>query len=97
MTKRILGVAALLAAPLFASSAVAANWGDGPEIKKQAEGEASTSEADTGKTTDSPAKVEEPKAEPKRICRRIRLDPSSRRASKVCMTSEEWRKFNQGR
>ncbi|MEO9463108.1 MAG: hypothetical protein ABJ242_10260 [Marinomonas sp.] len=36
-----------------------------------------------------------PKAE-KRICRRIRTDASSRRKTKICMTSAEWRAANQG-
>ena len=34
--------------------------------------------------------------EEKRICRRIRTDMSSRRATRVCMTRAEWRAFNDG-
>lgn len=30
----------------------------------------------------------------KPVCRSVRADPSSRRKSKVCRTSEEWRKLN---
>ncbi len=32
----------------------------------------------------------------KRICRHIRADASSRRKTKVCMTSDQWREANQG-
>jgi hypothetical protein len=30
----------------------------------------------------------------KRICRYVKLDPSSRRKTKVCRTVEEWRELN---
>ena len=49
----------------------------------------------------APAAIEVPAVEPveeeERICRRIRTDMSSRRATRVCMTREEWREFNQQR
>ncbi|QFT77793.1 hypothetical protein [Erythrobacter sp. THAF29] len=35
--------------------------------------------------------------EEKRICRRVKLDMSSRRGTKVCKTADEWRQFNQRR
>ena len=43
---------------------------------------------------DSDERAEEEAKEEKRICRRIRLDMSSRRAERVCKTREEWREFN---
>ena len=50
---------------------------------------------------EAPAAIEVPAIEApreeKRICRRIRTDMSSRRASRVCMTRDEWREFNQRR
>lgn len=36
-------------------------------------------------------------AEDKRICRYIKLDMSSRRKTKVCRTTEEWRELNNPR
>jgi hypothetical protein len=33
-------------------------------------------------------------AEPERICRYVKLDASSRRKTKVCRTTEEWRELN---
>ncbi|ABC63218.1 hypothetical protein [Erythrobacter litoralis] len=41
------------------------------------------------------AKVEK-KAETRKICRHIRMDMSSRRKERVCMTAEEWTAFNNG-
>lgn len=59
------------------------------------------------KETSAAAEPEEkgeavPAAEPtakeeKRICRRVKTDMSSRRATKVCKTKDEWREFNQRR
>ncbi|RGP40719.1 hypothetical protein BPTFM16_01007 [Altererythrobacter insulae] len=40
-------------------------------------------------------KVEE-KSEDKRICRSIRLDTSSRKKERICLTREGWREFNRG-
>ncbi|MEP2736505.1 MAG: hypothetical protein ABJP34_09410 [Erythrobacter sp.] len=49
------------------------------------------------KTAQAAPEVAAPEVkEEKRICRRIRADASSRRKTKVCMTSVEWRKFNRG-
>ena len=39
-------------------------------------------------------RAEEEAREEKRICRRIRLDMSSRRTERVCKTADEWRAFN---
>ena len=33
---------------------------------------------------------------PKKICRAIRTDASSRRKERVCLTREQWREFNRG-
>ncbi|KPF65430.1 hypothetical protein IP79_02735 [Porphyrobacter sp. AAP60] len=35
--------------------------------------------------------------EDKRICRYIRLDMASRRKTKICRTTEEWRQLNNPR
>ena len=74
------GAIALLAAPLFAVSAMAADP-DGDGAKKAAE-------------TEMAEKVDKAE-EPKQICRRIRGDMSSRRSTKVCMTQEEWKAWNE--
>jgi len=87
-------VTCFLAVPLFSVSALA----DEPRQEAQQEqpspqAEASAKDAPT--QNEAPAAAEQPKEE-ERICRRIRTDMSSRRATRVCMTSEEWREFNQG-
>ena len=93
--------AALLAAPLLSVSALA----DEPEAKAVAKDNAEKVDLEPTETTaDKPVEAAAPavetkesKAEEKRICRRVRLDASSRRATKVCKTKEEWRLFNQRR
>ena len=50
------------------------------------------SEASATGTTDTAATDEA--AEDKRICRYVKLDMSSRRKTKVCRTTEEWRELN---
>ena len=49
----------------------------------------------------APAPIEVPAIEApeeeERICRRVRTDASSRRATRVCLTREGWRQFNQRR
>ena len=41
--------------------------------------------------------TEEAQAEDKRICRYVKLDTASRRKTKVCRTTEEWRELNNPR
>ena len=85
MKTGILCAAALFVAPFMAVAANAADPENGPmESKDMPTAEAA---AEEGKA----------KAEEKRICRRVRLDASSRRGTKVCKTKEEWRVFNQRR
>jgi hypothetical protein len=79
----------LVAAPAFAA----------PQAKAEAEPQ---TEAQSGDETAAKAGEAEPEAnaeaeEAKRICRRIRVDMSSRRGTRVCMTADEWREFNQRR
>lgn len=62
-----------------------------------------------GQTAEKPPASEEPAeqsaddaaedavTEEKRICRYVKLDTSSRRKTKVCRTSEEWRELNNPR
>lgn len=66
------------------------------------QGEASPSETvasderPSSEPTEAPTTATEA-VEEERICRRIRTDMASRRATKVCLTREEWREFNQHR
>ena len=89
MKTGLVGAALLLATPLFAASAL-----------ETAPQEAPTPPASQEQSAVAPANEEEaeqPKAKEKaekRICRRIRLDASSRRATRVCRTKEEWRQYN---
>lgn len=93
--------AVLLPAPLLSVSAM----DNEPEAKDAAKAESEqealqSTDADANRPTEAttPAvETKESKAEEKRICRRVRLDASSRRATKVCKTKEEWRLFNQRR
>lgn len=61
--------------------------------------EAAVAKASENADAEKPAAIVVPKveAEEKRICRRVKLDMSSRRATKVCKTKEGWREFNQRR
>jgi hypothetical protein len=43
------------------------------------------------------ARTEEAAAEDKRICRYVKLETASRRKTKVCRTTEEWRELNNPR
>ena len=49
-----------------------------------------------------PRKEDQPEAEqptdeqPKKICRYVQMELGSRRKEKVCLTKEEWRRFNEG-
>ena len=57
-------------------------------------------DAEPAEPAPAPAAIEVPAIEPveeERICRRIRTDASSRRATRVCLTREGWREFNQRR
>ena len=48
---------------------------------------------DEGEKTDAQATE---KTDNKKICRYIRMDISSRRKERVCLTKEGWQEFNQG-
>jgi len=52
-------------------------------------------EADEADAED--AKAQDAAAEDKRICRYVKLDASSRRKTKVCRTTEEWRELGNPR
>jgi len=77
-------LAASAACALLAAPALTAA---GPEENRQVETEEEQPEAE----------VENEAKEDKRICRRIRVDMSSRRKTRVCLTAEEWRELNQRR
>ena len=85
MKPGILCAATLFAAPLMTGAAIASD----PEHEQ-----AATKDMPETKASED---AEKSKVEDKRICRRVRLDASSRRGTKVCKTKEEWREFNQRR
>ncbi|MEL6528668.1 MAG: hypothetical protein AAGK01_05490 [Pseudomonadota bacterium] len=87
MKTGILCAATLLVAPFMAGTAFASD----PETQ------AVEAKAMPETGTEASEEAEKPKAEEKRICRRVRLDASSRRGTKVCKTKDEWREFNQRR
>jgi hypothetical protein len=75
------GLASLLASAAYgAQNAPAAQ----PEAAPAEQGSDKTEAKDTAETSDA-------KAEDGRICRYIKLDMSSRRKTKICRTTEEWR------
>jgi len=84
---------AILAAPALAVTAFA----NEPEKESADTPSEATEPTETAVMTAEEQKVEPVAKEEKRICRRIRTDISSRRKEKVCMTSEEWRAYNQRR
>ena len=81
-------VLAVLPAPLFASAALAAQ-----SAEPQNEGETAEKQQAPAEKAD----VEDDATEPARICRYVRLDMSSRRKTKVCRTTEQWRELNNPR
>lgn len=90
--KFALSCAAAPVALLFAIPAIAG------EPEEETKSETAQEEAAKDKADEAAAIViPEVKAEEKRICRRVKLDMSSRRATKVCKTKDEWREFNQRR
>ena len=83
---------AVLASALFASAAFAAQQVPA-EMAEPAPGEAEAAKGDTKDTAETP----EAKPEDERICRYIKLDMSSRRKTKICRTTEEWRELGNPR
>ena len=89
------------AALAFAIPAIGAEANQ-PATDTQVEDREKTEEAapEENKQEDAAPAIEVPEVTPveeeKRICRRIRTDMSSRRATRVCMTRSEWREFNSG-
>ncbi|WP_324075606.1 MAG: hypothetical protein RSE14_02145 [Erythrobacter sp.] len=83
MKSMFLRSGAVFAASLLAASALAAQKtpADEPETAAPAE-----QTAEKPETAEAPAE-----AEPERICRYIKLDTASRRKTKICRTTEEWR------
>lgn len=88
MKLTISAAAVLFATPLLATSAFSMEPTKEPETKVMP---AAPAEEKDGETSKPEAK------EAERVCRYIRADASSRRKSKVCMTTEEWREFNNRR
>ncbi len=77
-------VALACTAALTATAAIAAQKAPAEEP------ETAPAEAPAGDKVDA-AGAAETKTEDGRICRYIKLDMSSRRKSKICRTTEEWR------
>lgn len=89
-------VAVLFAAPLLATSAAALGLQAQPAEQPATATEAAT--ADDTKPAEAPVQAApEVRPEEKLICRRVKLTMDSRRATKVCKTSDEWRAFNEER
>ncbi|WP_299192425.1 hypothetical protein [uncultured Erythrobacter sp.] len=92
-----------LSVPAFADEPRAPTTEQAPQQTSEAAEAAEETAADAEPATPAPAPapieipaIEAPEEE-ERICRRIRVDMSSRRATRVCMTRDEWREFNQRR
>jgi hypothetical protein len=84
MRPRSLALACCL---LFAPLAVAAANPEKPASETTPATE--DTEAESAETPSAEVATEE-----KRICRYVKLDASSRRKTKVCRTTEEWRELN---
>jgi hypothetical protein len=83
---------AVLFSALFASAALAAQQAP-TEAPEPAPADAESPKAETKDT----AETAEAKTEDERICRHIKLDMSSRRKTKICRTTEEWRELGNPR
>jgi predicted transglutaminase-like cysteine proteinase len=68
---------------IFASAAALAMAASGPALAKSQNNEAGTASAEAGKG----------KAE-RKICRTLENSASRMKAEKVCLTKEQWRKFD---
>ena len=80
---RLAGAAALL----FAAAAPALAADETPQ-KTQA---ASTPSDQASDTAAAPVEAAKPKAEEKKICRKLDLSSSRLNSQKVCLTAEQWR------
>jgi hypothetical protein len=78
-------LASLLASAAFGAQSAPAEQPD------TAPAEQGSDKGDAKETAEAPAETGDTKAEDGRICRYIKLDMSSRRKSKICRTTEEWR------
>lgn len=87
----LLCAAALLAAPVMTASASA----NDPE--KSPTDQVTTEEGQKEDTSETPAKPAAEAKKEKLICRRIKLDMSSRGETKVCQTAAQWREFDKPR
>ncbi len=83
MKSMFLRSGALVAASLLATSALAAQQAPAEEPETAAPADQT---AEKSETAEAPAE-----AEPERICRYIKLDTASRRKTKICRTTDEWR------
>lgn len=81
--------ALLFAAPL--AGAALANPADDTAVTP------ATAPAPQPGATATPEAAAEDAAEDKRICRYVKLDTASRRKTKLCRTTEEWRELNNPR
>lgn len=96
----------VLAAPLFAASAFATEPAQESTDMPAPTAAETPVDAETAPTAPEapvepapaaePVAAEEPEEEA-RICRNIRLDASSRRKSRVCLTQQGWRDLNNRR
>lgn len=79
---------AALAAVFLASTAA---------LAQTAPAEPASDKGDAKETVEAPAETAETKSDDERICRHIKLDMSSRRKTKICRTTEEWRELGNPR
>jgi hypothetical protein len=94
---RLLSACALLFAfPL--AGAVVAHPADDPAKTQAAMPSPQEDEPTEAQQPDAPAEDEvEAVVEEKRICRYVRLETATRRKTKLCRTTEEWRQLNNPR
>jgi hypothetical protein len=87
MKSMFLRTGAVIAASLLATAALSA---------QQTPAEAPENAAPANQVAEKPETAEAPaetgaEAEPERICRYVKLDTASRRKTKICRTTDEWR------
>jgi hypothetical protein len=87
---------AVLLSGLFATAAFATQSAPA-EAPKPAPAEAESDAESAKDETKDTAETPEAEPEDERICRHIRLDMSSRRKTKICRTTEEWRELGNPR
>jgi len=84
-----LGCGLLLAASMASAAGQDASAANTPPAAEETAQQPAPETAESGETAGNTEAVED-----KRVCRYVKLDASSRRKTKVCRTTEEWRELN---